>query len=72
MKVNFETERLMIRPLVPDDADAVFRWGGDPNVNTYMIYPLYQKAEDVRTWLEGRDADDLDNYDEGICLKSKR
>ena len=40
MKVNFETERLVIRPLVPDDAEAVFRWGGDPAVNRYMIYPL--------------------------------
>ena len=70
MKVNFETERLVIRPLVPDDAEAVFRWGGDPAVNRYMIYPLYHRAEDVRTWLEGRDGDDPDNYDEGICLKS--
>ncbi len=41
MKVNFETERLIIRPLDPDDAEAAFRWCGDPNVNTYMIYPLY-------------------------------
>ena len=52
MKVNFETERLIIRPLVPDDAEAAFRWCGDPNVNTYMIYPLYHRMEDVRTWLE--------------------
>ena len=70
MKVSFETERLMIRPLVPDDAEAAFRWCGDPNVNAYMIYPLYHRAEDVRAWLESRDADDPDNYDEGICLKS--
>ena len=55
MKVNFETERLMIRPLVPDDADAAFRWCGDPNVNTYMIYPLYHRAEHVHVWLESRD-----------------
>ena len=37
MKVNFETERLMIRPLVSDDADAAFRWCGDQNIKTYMI-----------------------------------
>ena len=55
MKVNFETERLMIRPLVPGDAEAAFRWCGDPKVNTYMIYPLYHKVEDVRAWLESRD-----------------
>ena len=70
MKIQFETERLIIRPLVPDDAEAAFRWCGDPAVNTYMIYPLYHRAEDVRTWLEGRDADNPDNYDEGIVLKS--
>ena len=69
MKVYFETERLIVRPFVPDDAEAAFRWCGDPNVNTYMIYPLYHRAEDVRTWLESRNLDDPDNYDEAIVLK---
>ncbi len=70
MNIHFETERLIIRPLVPEDAEAAFRWCGDPDVNTYMIYPLYHRVEDVRTWLEGRDTDDPDNFDEGIVLKS--
>ena len=70
MRIQFETERLIIRPLTPEDAEAAFRWCGDPAVNTYMIYPLYHRAEDVRTWLESRDPDDPDNYDEGIMLKS--
>ncbi|MCR5297248.1 MAG: GNAT family N-acetyltransferase [Clostridiales bacterium] len=70
MRINFETEHLIIRPLVPEDAEAAFRWCGDPNVNTYMIYPLYTRVEDVRAWLESRDPDDPDNYDEGIVLKS--
>ena len=70
MKLYFETERLIIRPLVPEDAEAAFRWCGDPRVNEYMIYPLYHRAEDVRTWLEGRDADHPDSCDEGIVLKS--
>ena len=69
MKASFETERLIIRPLVPEDAEAAFRWCGDPRVNTYMIYPLYHRVEDVRAWLEGRDVDDPDNYDEGIVVK---
>ena len=69
MRIHFETERLIIRPFVPDDAEAAFRWCGDPKVNTYMIYPLYHQAEDVRTWLESRDLDDPDNYDEAIVLK---
>ncbi len=70
MKICFETERLMIRPLTPDDAEMAFRWCGDPKVKTYMIYPLYHRVEDVRTWLENRDAENPDAYDEGIVLKS--
>ena len=70
MRVNFETERLVIRSFVPEDAEAAFRWCGDPAVNTYMIYPLYHRAEDVRAWLESRDLDDPDSYDEAIVLKS--
>ena len=70
MKVWIETERLILRPLIPEDAEAVFRWGGDPVVNEYMIYPLYHRVEDVRAWLESRNPDDPDSYDEGIVLKS--
>ena len=70
MRAYLETERLILRPLTPDDAEAVFRWGGDPEVNTYMIYPLYHRAEDVRAWLESRDPDVPDVYDEGIVLKA--
>ena len=69
MKVHIETERLILRPLVPDDAEAAFRWCGDHAVNKYMIYPLYHRAEDVRAWLESRNPDDPDVYDEGIVLK---
>ncbi len=61
MKLFFETERLTVRPMVPDDAEAVFRWGGDPDVNRFMIYPLYTRQEDVRRWLESRDPDEPDN-----------
>ncbi len=69
MRFRIETERLILRTLVPDDAEAAFRWCGDPLVNTYMIYPLYHRAEDVRAWLESRNPDDPDSYDEGIVLK---
>lgn len=69
MRTYFETERLIIRNLVPDDYESAFEWCGDPDVNKYMIYPLYTKAEDVRTWIEGKDIDDPDDYDLGIVLK---
>ena len=67
---EIRTERLILRPLRVSDAEDAFEWQSDPEVNRYMIYPLYQNAADVRAWLEKRDADDPDNFDEGIVLKS--
>ena len=32
MRVTIETERLILRPVVPDDYEAAFKWCGDPNV----------------------------------------
>ena len=70
MRVNIETERLILRNLVPEDYKAAFKWCGDPKVNTYMIYPLYKCAEDVKTWIEGRNPDEPDNYDVGFVIKA--
>ena len=70
MKIHIETERLILRNLTPDDWQAAFRWCGDPDVNRFMIYPLYTKAEDVKTlWLDNLDPDDPDSYEAGIVLK---
>ena len=49
--IQIDTPRLILRPLTPDDAPAVFTWVGDPVVNRYMPYPLYTRVEDVRTWI---------------------
>ena len=51
---NLETARLLLRPVTPEDYQAVFRWCGDPKVNKFMIYPLYHSAGEVRTWLESK------------------
>ena len=40
MRVTVETQRLVLRPFVPEDYEEAFKWCGDPAVNTYMIYPL--------------------------------
>lgn len=69
MKIRIETERLILRNLVPEDYEAVFKWCGDPKVNIYMIYPLYSKAEDVKAWIENRNPDDLNDYNFGFVLK---
>lgn len=69
MKVKIETQRLILRPLIPEDYKACFLWCGDPDVNRYMSYPLYKDAQDVKKWLENRNNDNPDNYDLGFVLK---
>ena len=69
MRVNIETERLILKNLEPNDYEAVFEWCGDPKVNTYMIYPLYKCAEDVKTWIESLNPDDPNSYDVGFVIK---
>lgn len=43
---RMETERLILRPFVMEDADAMFRnWASDPAVTRYMTWPTYEKKE---------------------------
>ena len=69
MRFRIETGRLILRNKVPEDYEEAFKWCGDPDVARYMVYPVYTRAEDVRTWLESLDPDDPDEYDAGIVLK---
>ena len=70
MRFRIETARLILRNMTPDDWQAAFKWCGDPDVARYMIYPVYTRAEDVKTlWLDTLDPDDPDEYDAGIVLK---
>ncbi len=69
MKYSIETERLILRNLVPEDSDAAFLWCGDPTVNKYMLYPLYKCTDDVKKWIESIDINNPDDFDGGIVLK---
>lgn len=69
MPQELETKRLVLRSLRPDDYIEAFKWCGDPIANRFMLYPLYEKAEDVIVWLETLDPDDPDKYDYGFVLK---
>lgn len=69
MRARLETERLIIRDILPEDAEAVFGWAGDPVVNKYMIYPKHQSPEHTRAWLMTRDLDSPDSIDLGFELK---
>ena len=69
MRAYFETERLIVRNLVSQDYEQVFKWCGDPRVNEFMIYPLYKCAEDVKIWIDTLEVDNPNIHDFGWILK---
>lgn len=62
------TDRLMLRPLSIEDANAVYVWVSDERVTRYMPYSTYTNIEDVKTWLTGISAE-TENYHFGFVLK---
>ena len=43
---RLETERLILRPFVMEDAEPMFRnWASDPEVTRYLTWPTYQSRE---------------------------
>ena len=66
---RIETERLILRTVTADDAEAVFVWASDPEVNKYMIYTLHKDVEATREWLRSRDINGSDEFDLGFELK---
>ena len=69
MERKIETERLILRTVTVDDAEAIFKWAADPDVNKYMIYPLHKDINVTREWLKSRDIDGKDEFDLGFVLK---
>lgn len=69
MNVTIETERLILRPVTVDDAEAVFKWASDPVVNKYMIYPLHKNISVTKGWLESIDINDPNSYEMAFVLK---
>ncbi len=68
---TIETERLILRPLTVDDAEAVFEWTGDERVAEYMIYPCHQSIEVTKMWLAS--LKNLENeYTWGFVRKSDK
>ncbi len=66
---TIETERMILRPLTINDAEAVFEWAGDERVAKYMNYPRHQNIEITKTWLDSLNT--LENeYSWGFVRKS--
>lgn len=52
-----ETERLILRPLSVDDAEAVYNgWGRDKEVARFMRWNLHNNIEETKEWLIGEEA----------------
>lgn len=49
--MTITTDRLILRPLTLDDAEAAFEWTGDDRVTQYMIYSTHESVETTREWL---------------------
>ena len=66
---RIETERLILRTVTVDDADAIFVWASDPEVNKYMIYNLHPNTDATREWIKTRDINGKEEFDLGFVLK---
>jgi ribosomal-protein-alanine N-acetyltransferase len=49
---TLETERLILRKMTPDDAEAVFAYASDPEVTRYVIWDTHRTIEDSKAFLE--------------------
>lgn len=63
-----ETERLILRPLMVEDAEDCFIWNSDPVVNKFMSYPLITDIEQTSEWLRSCENDEKE-YNWGFVLK---
>jgi len=46
------TDRLILRKMTPDDAEAIFAYASDPEVTRYVIWETHRSVEDSRGFLE--------------------
>ena len=69
---TLETNRLILRAFVPEDAGAMFRnWAGDPEVTKYLTWPTHESeavsAQITSAWAE--ESKDPKNYQWAIVWK---
>lgn len=67
-----ETERLILRPLTKEDAQAAYEnWASDPEVTKYLSWNRHETIEDTLNWLEIEEKNFKNEniYDFGFVLK---
>ncbi|MBP5236768.1 MAG: GNAT family N-acetyltransferase [Clostridia bacterium] len=70
---TIETERLLLRKLRADDAEAMFRnWASDPEVTRFLTWPPHKSADFTRELLSEwvKNYERADYYQWGIELKA--
>ena len=68
---ELETERLLLRKMRLDDAEAMFAYASDPEVTRYVLFETHRSVEDSEAFLrlavEGYERGDFGGW--GIVLK---
>ena len=69
---TLETERLILRPFRPEDAQAMYdNWASDPEVTKFLSWPTYKSIDDAHTilkiWVESYENPEF--YQWAIVLK---
>lgn len=55
--VSLHTQRLLLRRLTPEDAEAMYRnWASDPEVTRYLTWPPHTAVQQTRALLEAWEA----------------
>jgi len=49
---TLETERLILRKMTLEDAEAIFAYASDPEVSRYTLWETHRSIEDSRAFLE--------------------
>ncbi len=70
--VQIETDRLILRKFVKEDADAMFRnWASDPRVTKYLTWPVHDNIDItnmvIDMWI--KDYEKIESYQWAIVLK---
>lgn len=53
-----ETERLILRPITLDDAEACFSWNSDERVTKFMSYPTLADISQTIDWIKSTIVDE--------------
>lgn len=67
---TLETERLILRPITLDDAEACFSWGSDERVARFMCYPTAKDISETIAWIKTTLVDE-EEWNWAFVLKSE-